>query len=655
MGNPASKNLRSPLPVKRQAETETPATDFLFCMIFFVFPFLQKRPFAELTKPVRKSYNRKKDGKGERKMKQTKLSRKWLSLLSVLFLFFCSIPAGAVSAYAADKAEKNVYVRDGGKGDGSSPDSPLGDLGEAFALLPEGGRILLCGTVTTEKSSCFTGGNCFTEPKHTGKIIIDGSSENSSLDLGNAQRYYLSGPTEFEQVRFKGGETALIAARYYPITFGEGCDTSGILRIYLLGGFNTSVDSRPGSSSITVKSGSFYQIVGFNRMLSGVASTGTAEIELSGSAYAEMIFASVSGGFEQFKSNSCGTMNITLNGASVGRIGDVDRAFNASVKEIHLKVLAGSTVDMILFDVVQNTSLTCGAGADGFADTHGYLFDRIERADGSTAGGSRIRIACVGDSITQGVGSSNEKTASYPAQLASILGRKYEVGNFGVGGSVITCSSERAYTATEKYRESLSFKPDIVLFMLGTNDIALLINGKVDQVYEDALAILESYQKLSPAPEIWILGSTARSDTIERREGVRDILIPMQKKLAKELDARFIDLNALTWDRQQLFPDSLHPDDTGYTFLASVLALALSDTARIPSDQNGQAVTTEPTTEVSVTTNAGHLPTGTEPSSAENGNYRMHPVAAASIGVAVTAILALLFCRKKKPDESHRV
>ena len=103
------------------------------------------------------------------------------------------------------------------------------------------------------------------------KIIIDGSSENSSLDLGNAQRYYLSGPTEFEQVRFKGGETALIAARYYPITFGEGCDTSGILRIYLLGGFNTSVDSRPGSSSITVKSGSFYQIVGFNRMLSGVA------------------------------------------------------------------------------------------------------------------------------------------------------------------------------------------------------------------------------------------------------------------------------------------------------------------------------------------------------------------------------------------------
>ena len=46
-----------------------------------------------------------------------------------------------------------------------------------------------------------------------------------------------------------------------------------------------------------------------------------------------------------------------------------------------------------------------------------------------------IRMACVGDSITAGVGAARGQ--SYPAQLGKMLGERWEVRNFGVSGSTL--------------------------------------------------------------------------------------------------------------------------------------------------------------------------------------------------------------------------
>ena len=52
---------------------------------------------------------------------------------------------------------------------------------------------------------------------------------------------------------------------------------------------------------------------------------------------------------------------------------------------------------------------------------------------GTASAEAKIKIACVGDSITAGVGSQNGQ--SYPTQLQALLGSKYEVKNFGYSGS----------------------------------------------------------------------------------------------------------------------------------------------------------------------------------------------------------------------------
>ena len=53
----------------------------------------------------------------------------------------------------------------------------------------------------------------------------------------------------------------------------------------------------------------------------------------------------------------------------------------------------------------------------------------------SASAQSKIKVACVGNSITQGPGRDNPD--SYPLQMQKILGDKYDVKNFGVSGRTL--------------------------------------------------------------------------------------------------------------------------------------------------------------------------------------------------------------------------
>ena len=64
---------------------------------------------------------------------------KWM-----LVICCCVFALGALAASAAD----TVYVKDGGKGDGSSASSPLGDLADAIRAVSGGGKVVLTGGTT---------------------------------------------------------------------------------------------------------------------------------------------------------------------------------------------------------------------------------------------------------------------------------------------------------------------------------------------------------------------------------------------------------------------------------------------------------------------------------------------------------------------------
>jgi len=98
----------------------------------------------------------------------------------------------------------------------------------------------------------------------------------------------------------------------------------------------------------------------------------------------------------------------------------------------------------------------------------------------ATAVPAPFRVACVGDSITNGVNLIGAGTATgqtYPAHLQSALGSGYNVQNFGVPGLSImsvppwnTTTTHQPYTSSSQYARSIAFNPNIVIIMLGAGD-----------------------------------------------------------------------------------------------------------------------------------------------------------------------------------------
>src|ERR1043165_8271897 len=96
---------------------------------------------------------------------------------------------------------------------------------------------------------------------------------------------------------------------------------------------------------------------------------------------------------------------------------------------------------------------SCGTSRDSF----------IRESDYS----GPIRVACVGDSITYGYGIKDREHDSYPAQLGSLLGKKWEVQNFGVNGATALKKGTRSYSEQKSFQDALLFKPDVVVIQLG--------------------------------------------------------------------------------------------------------------------------------------------------------------------------------------------
>src|SRR4051812_1034406 len=67
-------------------------------------------------------------------------------------------------------------------------------------------------------------------------------------------------------------------------------------------------------------------------------------------------------------------------------------------------------------------------------------------------------VACVGDSITQGVGASSGST-NYPADLQKLLGNAVKVGNFGHSGATMLSAGfgDAPYQNDPEYQAATSF------------------------------------------------------------------------------------------------------------------------------------------------------------------------------------------------------
>jgi lysophospholipase L1-like esterase len=186
----------------------------------------------------------------------------------------------------------------------------------------------------------------------------------------------------------------------------------------------------------------------------------------------------------------------------------------------------------------------------------------------------KIKVACIGDSITIGAGASDLKTTSYPSVLARFLGEGYEVGNFGVSGRTLMSSGDRPYKNEAKYRQSLEFAPDIVVLKLGTNDTKPMNWDTHGVEFEgDLREMITTYKNLPSQPKVYVCYPLwVVNDNMTIRDAILvDHIIPAIYKVATELNVSIIDLHSPLFGMPQLIPDGVHPNDLGYVLVAKTV------------------------------------------------------------------------------------
>ncbi len=191
-----------------------------------------------------------------------------------------------------------------------------------------------------------------------------------------------------------------------------------------------------------------------------------------------------------------------------------------------------------------------------------------------------IRVACVGDSITQGVKLPQGMT--YPEQLQKMLGSPWIVKNFGKSGRTLLKQGDHPYWNESIYQDALQFAPDAVIIKLGTNDTKPQNWKHIADFKKDYRALVESFRSLPGKPRIYIctpcpvVGAGSFDIT---NAGVAEE-VGWVKELAAELHVGLVDMNAAFAGKSELLPDKVHPNAEGATLLAGTAYSAL--TGKVP-------------------------------------------------------------------------
>ena len=189
----------------------------------------------------------------------------------------------------------------------------------------------------------------------------------------------------------------------------------------------------------------------------------------------------------------------------------------------------------------------------------------------------RIRVACVGDSITFGSGIKDRKNYNYPLVLGKSLGVKFDVRNFGVSGATMLKKGDFSYWERPAFKQATEFNPHVVIIKLGTNDTKPQ-NWKHSSYYAvDYEAMIDHFASLPAKPKIWLCSPAPVYQTRWgiNEQSVVEGVIPQVQALAKRKNLPIIDLYAALSDKPEMFPDKIHPNAAGAKVMAETIEAAI--------------------------------------------------------------------------------
>ena len=196
-----------------------------------------------------------------------------------------------------------------------------------------------------------------------------------------------------------------------------------------------------------------------------------------------------------------------------------------------------------------------------------------------------VRVACIGDSITDGHGIDLRDVNGYPAQMQRMLGTDYNVKNFGLSARTLMNSGDLPYMNEEIWQDALAFNPHIVVIMLGTNDSKTHNWVHKKDFAGDLKKMIAALKALPSQPKIYLCKPTPVTEngwTISEDVITGEIVPLLEKAVQKEKLAGIIDLHAaLEGHPEMMQADGVHPNAQGVRKMAETVARVINPEVKI--------------------------------------------------------------------------
>jgi Lysophospholipase L1 and related esterases len=184
-----------------------------------------------------------------------------------------------------------------------------------------------------------------------------------------------------------------------------------------------------------------------------------------------------------------------------------------------------------------------------------------------------VKVACVGDSITEGAGLACQSQTGYPVVLNKLLGKHYRVLNSGRSATTLQKKGDFPYWTCKEFTNVFVYNPKIIIIKLGTNDTKPQ-NWKMGNYEADYQALIDTFSTIKPKPVIYLCKPVP---VFKTRWGINDstvvnAVIPTLERLAAKNHLKIIDLYTSMKDEGGNFPDNIHPNEKAAAKMAQIIA-----------------------------------------------------------------------------------
>lgn len=195
----------------------------------------------------------------------------------------------------------------------------------------------------------------------------------------------------------------------------------------------------------------------------------------------------------------------------------------------------------------------------------------------------KIKISCVGDSITYGLGVVYNQDLAWPSLLPEKLNNEYRTTNYGLSGRTLLSTGDMPYMKEEVAKQFWSNSEDIIIFMLGTND-SKKCNWNPEQFEKEYREMVIKLKEKQGNPKVYVMIPTQlfNENSGEKnpdRKNLEEGVIPEIKRAIDGIeDIEVIDLYELSKNHKEWFDDGIHPNKEGNEAIANAISSVIGKT-----------------------------------------------------------------------------